>query len=193
MSEHQIKLVASLDTSGINPTSTGTTASHRTSSGGSSTIASSAMIGSSVQMASFIKSVQASLQTFHHQLKRISMPMAELVREFNKAHQHIKGINNTFSLYNRNMMKNQESIGKLGSDFSQSLKVLSSATISASNSIRKASLAANAGKASGFTGLLGKQIGSGGGFGELFGRMVGAGAVMSAYSGTRQIFDITDP
>lgn len=121
------------------------------------------------------------------------MPMAELVREFNKAHQHIKGINNTFSLYNRNMMKNQESIGKIGSDFSQSLKALSSATTSASNSIRKASIAANAGNASGFTGLLGKKIGSGGGFGELFGRMVGAGAVMSAYSGTRQIFDITDP
>ena len=122
------------------------------------------------------------------------MPMAELVREFNKAHQHIKGINNTFSLYNRNMMKNQESIGKMGSDFSQSLKALSDATISASNSIRKASLAANAGaNASGITGLLGKKIGSGGGFGELFGRMVGAGAVMSAYSGTKQIFDITDP
>ena len=122
------------------------------------------------------------------------MPMAELVREFNKAHQHIKGINNTFSLYNRNMMKNQESIEKIGSDFSHSLKALSNATIAASNSIQKASLAANAGaKASGITGLLGKKIGSGGGFGELFGRMVGAGAVMSSYSGTRQIFDITDP
>ena len=123
------------------------------------------------------------------------MPMAELVREFNKSHQHIKGINQTFSLYNRNMMKNQESIEKLGSDFSNSLKALSNATTSASNSIQKASLAANAGgKASGITGLLGKKIGSGGGgFGEMFGRMVGAGAVMSAYSGTRQIFDITDP
>ena len=123
------------------------------------------------------------------------MPMAELVREFNKSHQHIKGINQTFSLYNRNMMKNQESIEKLGSEFSNSLKVLSNATISASNSIQKASLVASAGqgKASGITGLLGKKIGSGGGFGELFGRMVGAGAVMSAYSGTRQIFDITDP
>lgn len=65
----------------------------------------------------------------------------------------------------------------------------------ASNSIKKAALAANAsGNSSGITGLLGKKIGSGGGgFGELFGRMVGAGAVMSAYSGTRQIFDITDP
>ena len=124
------------------------------------------------------------------------MPMAELVREFNKSHQHIKGINQTFSLYNRNMMKNQESIEKLGSDFSKSLKVLSNATTSASNSIQKASLIASAGqgKASGITGLLGMKIGSGGGgFGELFGRMVGAGAVMSAYSGTRQIFDITDP
>ena len=123
------------------------------------------------------------------------MPMAELVREFNKSHQYIKGINNTFGLYNRNMMKNQESIEKLGSDFSNSLKVLTSATTSASNSIQKASLIASAGqgKASGITGLLGKKIGSGGGFGELFGRMVGAGAVMSAYSGTRQIFDITDP
>ena len=78
---------------------------------------------------------------------------------------------------------------------SHSLKALSGATISATNSIRKAALAANAGgKASGITGLLGMKIGSGGGgFGELFGRMVGAGAVMSAYSGTRQIFDITDP
>ena len=123
------------------------------------------------------------------------MPMAELVREFNKSHQHIKGINQTFSLYNRNMMKNQESIEKLGSEFSNSLKVLSNATISASNSIQKASLVASAGqgKASGITGLLGKKIGSGGGFGELFGRMVGAGAVMSAYSVTHQIFDITDP
>ena len=123
------------------------------------------------------------------------MPMAELVREFNKSHQHIKGINHTFSLYNRNMMKNQESIEKLGSDFSNSLKVLSNATTSASNSIQKASLVASAGqgKASGITGLLGKKIGSGGGFGEMFGRMVGAGAVMSSYSGTRQIFDITDP
>ena len=56
------------------------------------------------------------------------MPMAELVREFNKSHQHIKGINNTFGLYNRNMMKNQESIEKLGSEFSNSLKSLSNAT-----------------------------------------------------------------
>ena len=194
MSEHQIKLVASLDTSNIN-TNTGTASNRTTSSGGSSTIASSAMIGSSVQMASFIKAVQSSLQTFHHQLKRISMPMAELVREFNKAHQHIKGINQTWNLYNKNMMRNQDSISKQGQEFSHSLKALSGATIYASNSIRKASLAANAGgaNASGITGLLGKKIGSGGGFGELFGRMVGAGAVMSAYSGTRQIFDITDP
>ena len=122
------------------------------------------------------------------------MPMAELVREFNKSHQHIKGINQTFGLYNRNMMKNQESIEKLGSEFSNSLKVLTSATTSASNSIQKASLIASSGQGkAGITGLLGKKIGSGGGFGELFGRMVGAGAVMSAYSGTRQIFDITDP
>ena len=56
MSEHQIKLVASLDTSNIN-TNTGTASNRTTSSGGSSTIASSAMIGSSVQMASFIKAV----------------------------------------------------------------------------------------------------------------------------------------
>lgn len=90
------------------------------------------------------------------------------------------------------MIKNHESMEKIGHDFSQSLKVLSSATISASDSIRKASLAANNG-GSGITGLLGRKIGSGGGFGELFGRMAGAGAVMSAYSGTRQIFDITDP
>ena len=57
MSEHQIKLVASLDTSGINTTSTGTSVSANRASSGSSTIASSALIGSSVQMASFIKSV----------------------------------------------------------------------------------------------------------------------------------------
>lgn len=56
MSEHQIKLVASLDTSGINH-STGTSVSANRASSGSSTIASSAIIGSSVQMASFIKSV----------------------------------------------------------------------------------------------------------------------------------------
>ena len=124
------------------------------------------------------------------------MPMAELVREFNKSHQYIKGINNTFGLYNRNMMKNQESIEKLGSDFSNSLKVLTSGRTSASNSIQKASLIASAGqgKASGITGLLGMKIGSGGGgFGTMFGRMVGFEAVMSAYSNTRKLFDITDP
>ena len=42
------------------------------------------------------------------------MPMAELVREFNKAHQHIKGINQTWNLYNKNMMRNQDSISKQG-------------------------------------------------------------------------------
>lgn len=123
------------------------------------------------------------------------MPLAELVREFNAANRHIRGVNKTIDLYKSNMEKNQETIKSLGGEFARSLKELSNATTSASNSIQKASLAANAGgKASGITGLLGMKIGSGGGgFGELFGRMVGAGAVMSAYSGTKQIFDITDP
>lgn len=144
-----------------------------------------------------MKSVSDALRVFHYQLKRISMPLTELVREFNAANRHIRGVNKTIDLYESNMRKNQEAIKSLGGEFARSLKELSNATTSASNSIQKASLAANAGgggKASGITGLLGMKIGSGGGgFGELFGRMVGAGAVMSAYSGTRQIFDITDP
>ena len=75
------------------------------------------------------------------------------------------------------------------------MKELTNSTNKASNEIKNSFNSPSNGKsgASGITGLLGKKIGSGGGFGEMFGRIAGAGAVMSAYSGTRQIFDITDP
>ena len=76
--------------------------------------------------------------------------------------------------------------------FVNSLNELKDSTNKAANEIKSSFNSPSIGK-SGASGLLGMKIGNGGGFGELFGRMVGAGAVMSAYSGTRQIFDITDP
>ena len=209
--DHEIKLVATLDTSNINTNTgtTGATTNRTTSSGGSTTSAfGTALVGGqlgsvgnalSLQMSkaikSFIESLSKGIQLINHQLHRLSLPLYEIVKEFNLVNRDINGMSESFGKFTDRYLSSLQNSIAVADDFTKSLNELSNSTNKASNEIKNSFNSLSIGKsgASGITGLLGKKIGNGGGFGELFGRMVGVGAVMSAYSGTRQIFDITDP
>ena len=206
--DHEIKLVATLDTSNINPNTgtTGATTNRTTSSGGSMTSAfGTALVGGqlgsvgnalSLQMSkaikSFIESLSKGITLINHQLHRLSLPLYEIVKEFNFVNRDINGMSEAFGNFRDKYLSSLQNSIAVADDFTKSLKELSNSTNKASNEIKNSFNSQSNGKF-GASGLLGMKIGSGGGFGELFGRMVGAGAVMSAYSGTRKIFDITDP
>ena len=209
MAEHEIKLIASLDTSGIN-TNTGTsgTTTNRTTSTGSlsSNAVGTAIIGS--QLGNFllgtqitktikllIKSLSDGIYLINFHLHNVLHPLKEITREFSIVNRGVAGISKSFESYERMMTIFEIAIKHSTGEFVKSLNELKDSTNKVSKEIKNSFNSQSIGKsgASGITGLLGKKIGSGGGFGEMFGRMVGAGAVMSAYSGTRQIFDITDP
>ena len=206
--DHEIKLVATLDTSNINTNTgtTGTTTNRTTSTGGSTTSTlGTALVGSqlgsvgnalSLQMSksikSFIESLSKGIQLINHQLHRLSLPLYEIAKEFNLVNSDINGMSESFSRFTEKYLLSLQNSMAVADDFTKSLRELSNSTNKASKEINSSFNSPSNGKF-GASGLLGKKIGSGGGFGEMFGRMVGAGAVMSAYSGTRQIFDVTDP
>ena len=208
MAEHEIKLIASLDTSGINTNTgtTGTTTNRTTSSGGSSTSAvGTALIGSqlgsvgsalSLQMSkaikSFIESLSKGITLINHQLHRLSLPLYEIVREFNFVNRDINGMSEAFGNFRDKYLSSLQTSIAVADDFTKSLKELSNSTNKASIEIKNSFNSPSNGKF-GASGLLGMKIGSGGGFGEMFGRMLGAGAVMSATSNTRHLFDTIDP
>ena len=211
MAEHEIKLIASLDTSGINTNTgtSGTTTNRTTSSGGStSSTFGTALVGSqlgsvgnalSLQMSKaikiFIESLSKGITLINHQLHRISIPLYEIAKEFNLVNRDINGMSESFGKFRERYVSSLQTSIAVADDFTKSLNELKDSTNKASKEIKNSFNLQSIGKSgsSGITGLLGMKIGRGGGFGELFGRMAGAGAVMSAYSKTRNLFDITDP
>ena len=211
MAEHEIKLVASLDTSGINTNTgtSGTTTNRTTSTGGSTTSTlGTALVGSqlgsvgnaiSLQMSkaikSFIESLSKGINLINHQLHRLSIPIYEIAKEFNLVNRDINGMSESFGKFRDRYLSSLQTSIEVTDDFTKSLKELANSTNKASKEIKNSFNSPSIGKsgAYGITGLLGMKIGSGGGFGTMFGRIVGFEAVMSAYSNTRKLFDITDP
>lgn len=206
MAEHEIKLVASLDTSNINTNAgtTGATTNRTTSSGGSaSNVVGTAIVGSQLGIVGsaigieltktiklLIKSLSDGIYLINFHLHNILNPLKEITREFSIVNRGVDGISKSFEEYEKKMKLFDFGAKNSTRNFVQSLNELKDATREASKSIKN-----SANKESSLSGgsLLGMKFGNGGGFGEMFGRIAGAGAIMSAYSGTRQIFDITDP
>lgn len=209
--DHEIKLVATLDTSNINTNTgtTGTTTNRTTSSGGSATSSvGTALVGSqigsvgnalSLQMSkaikSFIESLSKGIKLINHQLHRISIPLHEIVKEFNLVNRNINGMSESFGKFTDRYLSSLQNSIEVADDFVKSLEELKDSTNKASKEINKQFNSLSIGKsgAHGITGMLGMKIGNSGGFGTMFGRIVGVEAVMSAYSNTRKLFDITDP
>ena len=203
MAEHEIKLVASLDTSNINTNvgTTGTTTNRTTTSsvGSATSTVGNAIIGSQLGSAlslqitktinNLIKALSDGIYLINFQLHNILQPLKEITKEFSNVNRGVKGISESFESYEKQMKLFENAAKNSTRNFVQSLNSLANSTREASKSIK------NSAKSSSLFGgsLLGTRIGRGGGFGTMFGRIAGAGAVMSAYSGTRQIFDITDP
>lgn len=139
-----------------------------------------------------IKALSDGIYLINFNLHNILHPLKEITKEFSIVNRGVNGISKSFESYEKYMTVFEIAIKKSTGNFVKSLNELKDSTNKASIEIKKSFNSPSIGK-SGASGLLGMKIGSGGGFGEMFGRIAGAGAVMSAYSGTRQIFDITDP
>lgn len=205
MAEHEIKLVASLDTSNIN-TNTGTTGTTTNRTGGSSSSAlGTAIIGSQLGSVGnmigieipktiklLIKSLSDGIYLINFHLHNILQPLKEITKEFSIVNRGVEGISKSFETYERFMTVFETGIKHSTEKFVDSLNELKDSTNKAAKEIKSSFNSPSNGK-SGASGLLGMKIGNGGGFGTMFGRMLGAGAVMSATSNTRQLFDIIDP
>lgn len=123
MAEHEIKLVASLDTSNIN-TNTGTTgATNRTTSSGGSSAVGTAIVGSqlggaigsitkgnlilgaeiSKTIKLLIKSLTDGIYLINFHLHNVLHPLKEITKEFSIVNRGVEGISKSFESYERFM------------------------------------------------------------------------------------------